>query len=388
MKARMLAAAGGELEVAGLALAERARRALARAGIAIQGDGDAGEPLLLVAGDALVEPSVLEALARAAAPAVAALAVAGCERDPALLRVPHGTPIPPDADGLGPLAERFRARGLLRCVVPEGGRCERVRDAQAARAAGRALRAALVRESDGFFARHLDRKLSGPLSVWLVRRGVGPNTITAVATLVGLAGAAGLASPGRAWQTLGALLFVASTVLDGCDGEVARLSLRETRLGHALDLACDNLVNAAVFVGLGAACLRADTTGRLGSVVAVGLLGLGFATAMGFRYSRWLERSGRLKSLRASYERLASRDFAYLLLVLAAAGRLVWFVWAAAAGSWAFGLLLGALRLAGWPAATARGRVGPASLGEIVSRARVGPARAAAPVTPGEEVAS
>jgi len=365
MRVRVLPATGATLEVAGLPVAERTRRAFGRAGleglagIAPDPGGDPASPLLLVAGDAWVEPAALRAIAGADAPPEAALAIAGAEAAPAVLRVPPGAPLPTDAEGLALLAADFRARGLL-CEVSAGAaRCQRVRSPEEARSAGRALVAELVRESDGLFARHLDRKLSAPLSVWLVRHGVAPNAVTLLATAVGLAGAACLASPGRAAQVLGALLFVASTVLDGCDGEVARLALRSSHFGHTLDLFCDNLVNAAVFLAVGIACLRADTTGWLVAVVGAALAGLAFASAMGFAYAGWLERSGRLTSLRQAYERLASRDFAYLLLALAAAGRLVWFVWAAALGSWAFGGLLLALRLAEWPPSAPGEEVAP-----------------------------
>ena len=385
MRARVLSAPGDTLDVAGLSVGERTRRALGCAGIEMDPEGEAFAPLLLVAGDALVEPALLGAIAGFEASAEMALAIEGDEADPALLRVPPGTPIPRDAAGLAVLAASFRARGLLRSVAPGGARCERVRGREQARSAAHALVAGLARESDSFFARHVDRKLSGPLSIWLVRRGASPNAVTALATAVGLAGAGCLASASRAWQTFGAALFVVSTVLDGCDGEVARLSLRESHFGRTLDLVCDNLVNAAVFVAVGVAGLRVDATGRLGGVVAAGLAGLGFATTMGFAYSAWLERSGRIESLRQSYERLASRDFAYLLLILAAGGRLVWFVWAAAIGSWAFGLLLLALRLAGWPPLAGRAARGHMSLSGVGTHEHAGRRPLAARATPREE---
>jgi hypothetical protein len=83
--------------------------------------------------------------------------------------------------------------------------------------------------------------------------------------------------------------------------------------------------------------------------VGAALVGLGLATAAGFWYSAWLTRSGRQETVRETYESLVSRDFAYLILALAALGKLAWFVWAAALGSNLFALLLVALRLREWP---------------------------------------
>src|SRR5204863_375134 len=56
------------------------------------------------------------------------------------------------------------------------------------------------------------------------------------------------ASP--AWQLTGALLFLAHSILDGCDGELARLKFLETRHGAVLDFWGDNIVHFAVFSGI------------------------------------------------------------------------------------------------------------------------------------------
>ena len=351
MRVVVVAAPGdGGWEVAGLPSAERTRRALALAGLGAASPpaGAADGAKLLVAADALIEPGALRALAGEEAPAGLALA-ADAPGPPAALRVPEGTATPAVADELAALAERLRREGRLRMVDTRGARCQRVRSADEARRAEREMLAALVRPTDGFFARHFDRRISKRISLPLVRRGVRPNTVTVVATLVGLAGASLMASTAWLAQVLGALLFVFSTVLDGCDGEVARLSLRTSLFGRRLDLVGDNLVNAAVFGAIGYTSLHAHPTFGMKAAVVTALAGLAFATAAGFWYSEWLYGTGRGDALRDHYERLASRDFAYLLLALALLGRLHWFVWAAAAGSHLFALALVALRIREWP---------------------------------------
>ena len=45
----------------------------------------------------------------------------------------------------------------------------------------------------------------------------------------------------------GALLFLLHSILDGCDGEIARLKFLESRGGAALDFWGDNTVHVAVF---------------------------------------------------------------------------------------------------------------------------------------------
>jgi phosphatidylglycerophosphate synthase len=46
---------------------------------------------------------------------------------------------------------------------------------------------------------------------------------------------------------MGALLFLAHSILDGCDGELARLKFQQSRLGGVLDFWGDNVVHAVIF---------------------------------------------------------------------------------------------------------------------------------------------
>ena len=349
MRAKFVSAQGEPGWIlAGISVAERTRRALAKAELATDPAG-ASAPQLLIAADALLEPEAVRTLADGAADAGLAVAPAGGAELPAALRVPADTPAPTHADDLGALAERFRAQGRLRLVDTGDARCCRVRTAADARSVEGEMLASLIRPTDGFFARHFDRHLSRRISLVLVRWGAHPNLVTAAATLVGLVGAGLLASADRPLQVLGALIFIFATVLDGSDGEVARLSLRTSKLGGRLDLIGDNIVNASVFLAIGYASFRAEPTSLFLTAVGAALAGLGLATAAGFWYSAWLTRSGRQEAVRDAYESLVSRDFAYLILVLAALGKLSWFVWAAALGSNLFALLLVVLRLREWP---------------------------------------
>src|SRR5207247_1741966 len=66
---------------------------------------------------------------------------------------------------------------------------------------------------------------------------------------IGLFGA-WLASRGT-YETMlaGAALFQAQSVLDGCDGEMSRLTFRGSRTGEWLDTVGDDLTNYAFFAG-------------------------------------------------------------------------------------------------------------------------------------------
>jgi 1L-myo-inositol 1-phosphate cytidylyltransferase / CDP-L-myo-inositol myo-inositolphosphotransferase len=115
--------------------------------------------------------------------------------------------------------------------------------------AGRLLRASLPRAEDGPVARLLNRRISVPVSWILARLRPNPDLLSALAFVVGLAGAILL---GSGHGLAGGVLAQACSILDGVDGEVARLSLRAGPRGTLLDGILDRLGDAALCAGLGA----------------------------------------------------------------------------------------------------------------------------------------
>jgi len=237
-----------------------------------------------------------------------------------------------------------------RAVTLESGLFQPLKGRRSVAAAKAALRRSLIKPTDGFLAAWIDRRLSTRLSLLLARAGVKPNQVTLLALVPALAGAVLLAFPSPAWSTAGAILFWISTVLDGCDGEVARLTYRESAEGARLDLLCDNVALVAVFLGILIHVFREEggwTVPLLGAAILIGMAG-----CMVTEYVRILRpriAAGTGNGAEAPvpnsarilwYERLASRDFAYLLPFLAWFGWLRYLVWATAVGVNVFWVVL------------------------------------------------
>lgn len=95
---------------------------------------------------------------------------------------------------------------------------------------------------DGVMRRMIDPAL-GRAGRWLAARGAGADAVTLAGLAVGLAGAGVIAGAGPWWAALG--LVLASRVMDGLDGAVARVA-GKTDFGGYLDIVCDFLFYAAV----------------------------------------------------------------------------------------------------------------------------------------------
>jgi phosphatidylglycerophosphate synthase len=87
----------------------------------------------------------------------------------------------------------------------------------------------------------------------LARTRVTPNQITIVALLVGLVAAGLLAYGTRASVVVGGVLMALQSIIDSCDGELARLRFQFSKLGPWLDNVADDVTDTALMVALGIA---------------------------------------------------------------------------------------------------------------------------------------
>ena len=215
------------------------------------------------------------------------------------------------------------------------------------------------KDTDGFFARHFDRKISGVISRVLLKTPIRPNQITVFVTGLGIGAGWLMSRAGDTAKVQGALLFLLTSILDGCDGEVARAKKMISKMGGWLDLWGDNVVHVAVFYGLGLG-LNKDTGLpiyiTLGGVAVFGtILSASLASYQTWRkgQSSFTSVSGDVRDVAKSpawrrrlvqmSDALARRDFVYAVVVLAIIGRLSWFLWACAIGSVIYACVLGVL---------------------------------------------
>jgi phosphatidylglycerophosphate synthase len=206
------------------------------------------------------------------------------------------------------------------------------RDEAGRRQARRLLLRSLDKPADGFVSRHLHRPISRLVTGRLLSWPVTPNAMTLVAALFGLAGVFVAARGGYLNLVAGAVLFEVQNILDGCDGEIARLKHLRSQAGEWLDQVVDDVLNIAFLVAVGLGLSNGDPdhwAARLawGALIAqvVHVIGLyaGLIVKAGGRGSvatlRWWVGGGTETDARSRFlGDLTRRDFYSLLYVVTA----------------------------------------------------------------------
>ena len=206
----------------------------------------------------------------------------------------------------------------------------------------------LIKKGDSFIARHFHRRISLAITRRLVTTPVSPNLWTIFSLGIGLSSAPYFLSSRAVDQVTGAVLFFIHAIVDGCDGELARLRFQESRSGMILDLWGDNLVHTAVFSCMGIGWWIGEQGKWPLLVTGIAVVGVLWTAWLVYQQSvRWV-RTGipsfssvvRMRSSRISkvLDALGNRDFIYLVLLLSVFGKVHWFLPLTAVGSPIFAL--------------------------------------------------
>ncbi len=117
------------------------------------------------------------------------------------------------------------------------------------------IRRSSYKATDATIAR-FNRRISLPISVALMRTSLTANQLSVMLIAVGFY-SAWLFSLGHYWTgVLGGFLSLAASVLDGCDGEIARLKYQESALGCWIETFGDYSYYIAIFIGLSIGAVR------------------------------------------------------------------------------------------------------------------------------------
>ena len=120
---------------------------------------------------------------------------------------------------------------------------------RARRRAEKTILRATEKPTDGWVSRNFNRPQSRFFSLLFLRLGMSANMASGVCFAIGTATGWMAAQPG--WWALAAtgVLFQIASMFDGVDGEMARATLSQSKLGAAIDTLVDNYTYLATLVG-------------------------------------------------------------------------------------------------------------------------------------------
>ncbi|QBQ53440.1 CDP-alcohol phosphatidyltransferase family protein [Nitrosococcus wardiae] len=169
-----------------------------------------------------------------------------------------------------------------------------------------------------------DARLAALIVRPLCNSWVTPNHLTTLRLVTGL-GAALCFGSGE-WLNLAAWLWVMSTFLDHTDGELARMSGKQSRGGHFYDLATDAVATVGLFIGIGWGL----TSSHLGewTLLMGGVAGIAIAIIFHFR-NEIEQRSGKIATKQPSFAGFEPEDTLYLLPLIMWLDGLILFLLAA-----------------------------------------------------------
>jgi len=244
------------------------------------------------------------------------------------------------ARGVGELLAALRVRyDEAKLEVDEAGRFPLSEPADARSAESWLLRS-LIKQREGFMSRHFERKISLAITRRLVLTRITPDVITVVSVAVGLFGAGFFLSAAPGYQLIGALLFLAHSILDGCDGELARLKFMQSPRGAILDFWGDNVVHVGVFACMAVGLSFAqDATWPLwlGALTVLATLGAAASQSRDIMLDTTVGDSGWIARFAEAF---SHRDFIYLVILMAAFGKAHGFLILASIGTPIFLVLL------------------------------------------------
>jgi phosphatidylglycerophosphate synthase len=137
-----------------------------------------------------------------------------------------------------------RARLALRITTPED-----------LAGAEQTIRRSSYKHTDAKIAR-FNRRMSLPISIALIPTALTANQLSAMLVGIGFYSAWLFGTGQYLAGILGAFLSLTASVLDGCDGEIARLKYQESALGCWIETVGDYSYYIAIFIGLTIGAVR------------------------------------------------------------------------------------------------------------------------------------
>ncbi len=141
-------------------------------------------------------------------------------------------------------------RGLLDAMDVTGHFWVDVDDEVALEKAEKILVKNLSKPTDGPIARFINRPVSLKISTFLAKTKITPNQVTFLSFLIAVIASVCFFTGEYIKIIAGGILAQLSSIIDGCDGEIARLKLSISKFGEWFDRVLDRVADGLMILGL------------------------------------------------------------------------------------------------------------------------------------------
>ena len=108
----------------------------------------------------------------------------------------------------------------------------------------------LKKPTDGPISRYLNRRFSTKITPYFLKTNITPNQVSLFSFIISLIASSFFFLGSYFYLAIGGILAQISSIIDGCDGEVARLKYMESNFGGWFDAVLDRYGDAFLLAGL------------------------------------------------------------------------------------------------------------------------------------------
>jgi CDP-L-myo-inositol myo-inositolphosphotransferase len=141
-------------------------------------------------------------------------------------------------------------RGKMKALDISGKYWIDVDDDKALKNAKSMLIEQLKKQADGPVSKILNRPVSIRITELFLKTGITPNQISLMSFIIAIFAALFFYLGDYIYLVAGGILAQVSSIIDGCDGEVARLKLKESKYGGWFDAVLDRYADALIIFGM------------------------------------------------------------------------------------------------------------------------------------------
>jgi len=167
---------------------------------------------------------------------------------------------------------------------------------------------------DGPISQYINRPLSYVFTRFFIAKNWTPNRISVLAFGLAFIASLGLILPGQFFLAIGGIVAQLSSVIDGCDGEVARLKGMATATGGWFDAVLDRYADAMILAGLSFHAYRLYPTFSTLVIAFFAIVGSFMVSYTAVRYASL----GTLPDPSPRFELRLGRDLRILIVFVAA----------------------------------------------------------------------